>query len=131
MRYTLREALKERERDALIGWWQDFPPRRLSFWKELLFAPGQGWLRWKTDDIAGIEPGHYYERHEPIPVMPPVHRFFSYLREWLEVPYLMLIGPKYETTGERDRFSWAEACPSWKNYIYLRDPDRKKNLWQR
>jgi hypothetical protein len=127
MRCTLRQAIAG-DRDARIAWWQDFPPRQRAFWKELLFAPGQGWLRWKDDLVSAR-----YDDLEPwedMQVTPPIRRFFSYLREWIQVPYLMLIGPKYETTGERDRFSWAEACPSWKNYVYLRDPDRRRNLWQ-
>lgn len=127
MRYTLREALAPcwkrscSRPAALRDWWIEWPARRWRFWHTLLFAKGEGWLRWGMDER---ESGGYYEPPEPYVVAPPLRQLAIYLRMWLAAPKLMLRGVEWD--DERYRFSWEEARPCWP---HLDDPDRKGELW--
>jgi len=43
-------------RYPLRNWWGNAPYRRCWFWRELLFAPGDGWLRWGMFETPVINP---------------------------------------------------------------------------
>lgn len=94
VRATLRQALlghreawttgpepwRETRRERLAGWWMDFPPRLCGrrWWRQLLFEPGQGWLRWGTDGREGW--GGWYDPPESYVVAPPARRLWLVLR---------------------------------------------------
>lgn len=122
MRLTLSRALAQNDWRTLQSWWIDWPCRRLAFWTQLLFEPGQGWLRWGTDGRVGYEVVGDFRVPEPYQVAPPLRRVAWYLSGWLAVPRLMLFG------DQGYRFAWEEARPElwWKFYS---DEDRWRSLW--
>jgi hypothetical protein len=123
MRYTLRSAINERHklglRENLVGWWEEWPPRRKAFWHTLLLEPGQGWLRWAIE-----------ERTEYAYIDEGLYRLYWWLKNLLDIPRLYLIGFKDDTTGRRERLSYEESHCSWADFqTWYRDKDRKRELW--
>lgn len=111
MRATFREAmfgrvLAENRWQELAGWWADHPLRQRGFIAELLFEPGQGWLRWSTDTRDEI--ASYYGPGEPYVVAPPLRRAWW----WILGAWRL-----------RGRARWSRV------YGY-RDPDRARR-WRR
>lgn len=100
----------------LAGWWIDLPFRTRPWWREALFAPGEGWLKWDMDwrvDYCYDPPS--YDEWE---VYPPLRRAWFAVRQILVVPNLML----------NEGFSWEEARP-WFGCLRA-DEERKKELWR-
>ena len=100
-------------RDRLFCWWEDLPWRRRSWWHEALFAPGEGWLRWRSD---------YRERisYEPPDidqwwVFPPLHRYWLAATGWMAHPILVLRGD----------LRWREF-PVWSDVSCLKSADRRE-----
>lgn len=110
-------------KEAIVGWWEDWPPRTKAFWSVLLFEPGQGWLRWKEDrgfTIVGFDPGE----PEDYFFVPPLHRAWYQVKAVFFVPKAMLIG----TGKPRYRWSWEEARPCTGGSLWT-NPDRYRDLW--
>jgi len=76
MRATLKDVLHS---PSWLGeWWIDLPARRKWWWRELLFMPGAGWLRWKQEMVESYR--SYWEPPDPIVIFPPLHRLWLMLR---------------------------------------------------
>lgn len=121
MRYTLTQAAKERSREALVGWWEDWPVRRRHFWRTLLFEPGQGWLKWKSDEVSEtqyIDEGLSYPEY--FPVFPPLHRAWMAFTSFWAGLFMTL----------RGQLEWQSVIPSREDLKLIKDPDRRRNLWE-
>jgi len=95
--------------------------------KTLLFERGQGWLRWGQEQRTSYywEPNAGAYAPEWYLVAPPLHRLWLYVRQWLVLPRLMIIGYDDKPySDKRYRLSWEEACPEWPRD--MKDPDRLK-----
>ena len=129
MRATIGDVV--RHPSWLANWWVDFPARHKNFWWLLVFDKGQGWFRWGTDDRIEYQ---YIDEglEEPVPyvVAPPLRRFWWWLKQWLVIPYLMIVGVPREESG-RYRFAWEEAHPERlrDGWSYFKDKDRHYDLW--
>ena len=121
------------------SWWQDFPARRVRFWRTLFWERGQGWLRWAMEERTGYD---YIDEGLRAPyqytVAPPLRRGWCWARAWLLCPLvvwrLVIRGLPWEGTVDlhtgRDRLSWEEVRPAaWGEMVYDRDPDRRRDLW--
>jgi len=111
VRSTIGDVVRHPTR--IGGWWLDLPVRRLRFWRVLLFERGQGWLRWGIDDRA-TQYG-YLEPPTSYAVAPPLRRAVITVRWW--AGWL-----RYREPGEA--FDWTPAS-------FLRDDDRRRDLWER
>lgn len=121
-------------KDAILGWWEDWPCKRRDFWSLLLFQPGQGWFRWKVEhgiDIIGYE----VPEAEPYTYAPPLRRFWWYVKGWLGLPYLMIVGYRVHEmwtekgAPKRQRLTFAESRPTWGDMEWMRDDQRYADLW--
>ncbi|HEX9992483.1 MAG TPA: hypothetical protein VGB14_06125 [Acidimicrobiales bacterium] len=110
----------------LPDWWLELPHRRVAFWRDVLYEPGQGWLRWQSDRRERV----YYDPPDldTWVVCPPAHRLWLYLRSWLAAPQLLVVGFR-DDDGCRHRLSWDEVRPSWDDcWDSLIDGDRRR-MW--
>ena len=118
MRANVRDVM--RHPTWIASWWLDWPCRHLHFWRLLLFEPGQGWLRWGTDErVEYWDIGTDFMFPEPYLVVPPLRRFLwnvATIVAWL-----------LNRQGLRDDapFTWAAGAG------FYRDKDRKRELWER
>ena len=117
MRYAARDVV--RHPDRIGAWWLEWPARRRRFWRELLFAPGQGWLRWgysvRTAPHGYLEDPWAYT----YAVAPPARRAEAAVRFWAE--WLA------NRDGTRADVPW-----TWTPlFDELRDDDRRRALWER
>lgn len=99
----------------LRDWWSDLPMRRREFWWQLLFEPGEGWLRWKGDwrsETTWDPPDH-----EEWMVYPPLRRLWFFARAWAAHPRLAFGG----------HVGWRET-PSWSDGAFYTYQDRWNDL---
>ena len=128
VRTTAREVL--RHPTDLPNWWIDAPYRRRWFWRELLLAPGQGWLRWSCSEVDVVEDViDGYTLYSPYGVAPPARRLASWLGGFIAAPWRMARGrDDWPEAGRRYHPSWEEVVWSWSDAQMARDPERKQNL---
>ena len=104
-------------------WWLELPLRRRSFWRALLTDPGEGWLCWGI--YHGYRGGWDGEPPEELMFAPPVRRLWMGFRGLLFTVRVKL----FNTDGlRRDYAGWVNP---WHDTEYLRNPDRKRELWRR
>lgn len=132
MRATIYDLPKH---PSWVGsWLQDHPMRTKWFWHILLFEKGQGWLRWGIDERTHYEYiDEGLEAPEPYTVAPPLRCLWWYVRGWLLVPYLMLVGYPPDPNDPRDkryRYAWEEARLTFYDcWHWYRCEDRYQELW--
>jgi hypothetical protein len=111
VRYTIKDVFMHP--NWFEDWWVDLPMKTKWWWMDLLFDPGTGWLKWKSDyrqqiynDPPDIE--HWV-------VFPPLHRAWFVLESYVRHPLDVL----------QRNVKWNE-WPTIQDVAILKDEDRKR-----
>lgn len=112
MRATVGDVVRQPK--WLASWWEELPARRWHWWHEVLFEPGQGWLRWGWDRRERI----YYDPPDmdQWQVAPPLRRVWLWVAAYITAPWHML----------RHGCSFCQVVCSWSDMQTWTDDDRKR-----